>query len=162
MLHINAWEATDIARAVSWLLHTPLGSRLRVTHSLTGLVRSSQYNPGHAPKESSPEAPHRYLTVYPFTKTEAWHQLPFEERRGMMKEHVDIGRKYSNTISQLLVYSFGIDDQEFIVSYQMDSLEDFQSLVMELRNTRGRLYTKSDTPIFTGVHTTLEEALDTL
>lgn len=162
MLHLNAPEAADIARAVSWLLHTPLGSRLRVAHALTGVTRPSQYNPGHAPKESSPDAPHRYLTVYPFTKTESWHQLPYEERRAMMKEHVEVGRKYSSSISQLLLYSFGIDDQEFIVSYQMDSLEEFQSLVMELRGTKGRVYTKSDTPIFTGVHASLEEALDTL
>jgi len=140
-------------------LHTPLGRHLSISYSLMGQTRSSQYNPTKPPAASAPETPHKYLTVYPFVKTIEWHLLPFEERRNIMKAHVDVGRKFSSSISQLLLYSFGIDDHEFVVSYQMDSLEEFQTLVMELRGTEARRHTVSDTPIFTCIHMPLEEAL---
>ena len=143
------------------MLHTPLGKHLRVAHTLLGMTRSSQYRSGPQ-KEADPEAPHQYLVVYPFTKTIEWHLLPKEERQKMMTDHIAVGRKYSQRISQLLLYSYGIDDQEFIVSYQTDSLEEFQALVMELRATEGRRYTLSDTPIFTCIHMPLQEALEML
>jgi chlorite dismutase len=76
-----------------------------------------------------------------------------------MKDHVAVGRKFNESISQLLLYSYGIDDHEFIVSYQTDSLADFQTLVMELRATEGRGHTLRDTPIFTCTRQTIESAL---
>lgn len=162
MLHLWGPAPEDIQLLVRDLLHTPLGKHLRITHTLFGMTRSSQYNPGHAPKESVPEAPHKYLVVYPFTKTIEWHLLPYDERRNMMKDHVAVGRKFSESISQQLLYAFGVDDHEFIVSYQMNSLEEFQTLVMELRGTEARRYTLNDLPIFTGVHMPILEALNTL
>ena len=149
MLYMQADAPEKIQMLVRDLLHTPLGMHLRISYTLLGMTRSSQYNPKHAPKESMPDTPHKYLVVYPFTKTIEWHLLPYEERRNVMKAHVDVGRKFSHSISQLLLYSFGIDDHEFIVSYQMNSLEEFQTLVMELRGTESRRHTKNDTPIFT-------------
>ena len=159
MLHMNAMTPDAIQLLVRDLLHTPLGSRLRISYTLLGQTRASQYNPARPPKASAPQGAHRYLVVYPFTKTVEWHLLPFEKRRALMKAHVDVGRKYSAAISQLLLYSYGIDDHEFIVSYQMDALEEFQTLVMEMRGTEARRYTLNDTPIFTCIHMPLEEAL---
>jgi chlorite dismutase len=158
-LHLNAGSPEEIQNLLRDLLHTSLGKHLEITYSLFGMTRSSQYNPHHAPKESSPDVPHKYLVVYPFTKTVAWHLLPYEERRNVMKAHVEVGRKYSDRISQLLLYAFGIDDHEFIVSYQMDSLEEFQSLVMDMRGTESRRHTENDLPIFMCIHKTLPDAL---
>lgn len=161
------------------LLHTKLGAHLRVTYTLFGATRPSPYKPPAAaadnsnagnevaeshhahenPKEASSDMPHRYLVVYPFTKTTAWHLTPMEERRATMKAHVGVGRKYSETVSQLLLYAYGIDDHEFIVSYYTDNLQDFQSLVMEMRSTESRRETKNDLPIFTCIHMPLAEAL---
>lgn len=160
MLHVNASTPDDIQLLARDLLRTEFGTHLVITYTLLGITRSSQYNPKNPPKESAPDEPHRYLVVYPFTKTIEWHLVPFDDRRSMMKDHVDVGRKYASTISQLLLYSFGIDDHEFIVSYQMDDLEEFQTLVMELRGTEARRHTKSDLPIFTGIHNSIEEALE--
>jgi chlorite dismutase len=166
MLHLQALEASDIQIAVRDFLHTNLGKHLVISHTLLGVTRPSPY------RRSKPDAvdekleieerkhpERRYLIVYPFTKTAAWHLLPFEERREMMGEHVGVARTHSEHISQLLLYGYGIDDHEFIVSYECDSLLEFQTLVMELRATRGRAYTHSDTPIFTCVRTSIEEAL---
>ncbi len=162
MLHMNAKTPDAIQILVRDLLHTSLGAHLRVAYTLMGLTRASQYNPKAPPKESTPDTQHRYLVVYPFTKTIEWHLIPYGERRTIMKAHVDVGRKFSAAISQLLLYSYGIDNHEFIVSYQMDSLVEFQSLVMEMRETESRRHTKSDTPIFTCIHMPLSEALDML
>jgi chlorite dismutase len=161
-LHLNAKTPDETQLLVRNLLHTPLGKHLRVSYTLMGMTRASQYNPHHAPKESAPDASHRYLVVYPFTKTVEWHLMPYDERKDIMKAHVDVGRKYSATISQMLLYSYGIDDHEFIVSYQMDNLEEFQTLVMDMRGTESRRHTKNDLPIFTCIHMSLEEALDML
>ena len=162
MLHLNAKSPEHIQLLVRDLLHTPLGKHLRVAYTLLGLTRASQYNPKHAPKESSFDTSHRYLVVYPFTKTTEWHLLPYDERRSIMKAHVDVGRKYSKDISQMLLYSYGIDDHEFIVSYQMDDLEKFQTLVMDMRGTESRRHTKNDLPIFTCIHMPLEQTLEML
>ena len=59
-------------------------------------------------------------------------------------------------------YSFGLDDQDFVVSFESDHPGDFLDLVMELRETQGSLYTVRDTPIFTGVSMGIDEALDAL
>ena len=162
-------------------MHAPLGKYLRITYTLFGMTRSSPYQPKSAaavetishempfdvhkdtepvsPEPAAADSPHRYLIVYPFTKTIEWHLLSFDERRAIMKDHVAVGRKWSASVSQLLLYSYGIDDHEFIVSYYTDKLDDFQSLVMDMRATESRRYTKNDTPIFTCIHVSLEDAL---
>ena len=162
MLHFNGKTPDAIQLLVRDLLHTALGAHVRIAYTLLGLTRTSQYNPNHPPKEAAWDMSHRYLVVYPFTKTTEWHLMPYDERRSIMKAHVDVGRKHSEEISQMLLYSYGIDDHEFIVSYQMSDLEAFQTLVMEMRETESRRHTKNDLPIFTCIHMPLLEALDML
>ena len=89
----------------------------------------------------------KYLFVYPFAKTRAWYQLPFEQRQAMMDEHIQVGNKYPS-VRLHTTYSFGLDDQEFVVAFETDRPQDFLDLVMELRETKGSAYTLRDTPIF--------------
>lgn len=171
MIHINAATPEEIQFFVRDLLHTNLGAHLKVTCTLFGMTRESPYKPKHVaesaakiqaepdPEPAAADQPHRYLVVYPFTKTIEWHLLPMEQRREVMKAHVGVGRKWSGTVSQLLLYAYGIDDHEFIVSYYTDKIEDFQSLVMDMRATESRRHTKNDLPIFTCIHMPLGEAL---
>lgn len=163
MLHMRAGEADTIQHAVQSLLHTALGAHLRVAYTLLGLQRHTEYR-STPPKEEKPfvDGVMRYLIVYPFTKTTKWHLLPFDERKEMIKEHVITAKKHSEHITQLLLYSYGIDDHEFIVSYQTDSLHDFQTLVMDLRHTEGRRYTKNDLPIFTCTYMPLPALIESL
>jgi chlorite dismutase len=161
------WFQSDspeqIQNFLNKLLHTELGRYIRITHTLFGMVRPSHYSGNLSATEQifTRSTGGQYLIIYPFTKTHAWYQLPFEERKNLMKGHISIGRKYGQ-ISQLLLYSFGVDDQEFIVSYESNSLLDFQKLVMELRSDAVRAYTLKDTPIFTCVHKSLEDVLSFL
>jgi chlorite dismutase len=79
-----------------------------------------------------------------------------DARQGMMNEHIKLGKQYFD-IKQLLLYSFGLQDHEFVVSYEMEDLPRFSELVNALRATDARLYTLLDTPLITAFHLTHEE-----
>jgi chlorite dismutase len=103
----------------------------------------------------------RYLVVYPFTKTAEWYLLGQAARQGIMNEHMRVGHEYPQ-VRQLLAYSFGIDDQDFVVAYETDDLPAFSSLVRDLRGTESRRSTVRDTPIWTGIHRPMPEILGLL
>src|SRR5207253_2745302 len=90
-----------------------------------------------------------------------WYNLSQEQRQAMMDTHIRIGRKYP-TVKLNTTYSFGLDDQEFVVAFETDAPGDFLDLVMELRETESSLYTLRDTPTFTCVATSVRGALDAL
>jgi chlorite dismutase len=131
-----------------------------VPTALWGLTKPSQYTKTRSTQELDPFAPARasYLVMYPFTKTSSWYQLPGEERRRMMMDHIKVGKQYED-ITQLLLYSTGLQDQEFVVVYETDDLLRFSSLVTELRSTEGRPYTERDTPLHTAIHLPDSDAL---
>jgi chlorite dismutase len=103
----------------------------------------------------------KYLFVYPFLKTHEWYQLSREERQLIMSEHFLIGHKYPE-VKISTAYSFGLDDQEFVLGFETDQPGAFLDLVMELRESRARPYTLRDTPIFTCINKTLEGCLSDL
>jgi chlorite dismutase len=156
-------DAAEMQASASRLHRTTLGSYLDLAYSYFGLVRPSTYTRRQTTQEQAIFSQERgtYLVVYPFTKTVDWYLLGKATRQGMMNEHIKIGHEYPN-VRQLLVYSTGLDDQEFMVAYETEDLLEFQSLVIDLRASDARKYTLSDTPIFTCVHRPLREALDLL
>ena len=99
-----------------------------------------------------------YLVIYPFSKTSDWYLMNQEARQGMMNEHIRIGKQY-DTITQLLLYSFGLQDQEFVVVYETEDLALFSKLVHDLRMTEARRFTLNDTPVHTAVHRPPDDAL---
>jgi chlorite dismutase len=127
---------------------------------LWGFTRPSQYSKARSKQEIDPFAEtHRsYLIIYPFSKTTEWYLMSREARQGMMNEHIRIGKQYED-ISQLLLYSFGLQNQEFVVVYETDDLTRFSDLVNELRDTEARRYTLRDTPLHTAVYHLAEETL---
>ena len=79
----------------------------------------------------------------------------------MMNEHIQLGHKYPS-VKITTTYSYGLDDQEFVLGFETDSLSDFLELVMEMRESAARPYTERDTPIFTCIAGELNDILDTL
>jgi chlorite dismutase len=142
------------------LLCAGIGRWMSPSLSMIGLTRPSQYVKRPTTQEQSLFTGERsaYLVVYPFTKSIEWYLAPAEERQEAMKGHMRIGHAYPQ-IRQLLAYSFGLDDQEFIVAYETDDLVAFQDLVRDLRATEARRSTVRDTPIITGIHRPLDEVL---
>jgi chlorite dismutase len=103
----------------------------------------------------------RYLFVYPFVKSREWYAMSPDERYRIMQEHIRIGREYPD-IDLNTSYSFGLDDQEFVVAFEADDPARFLDLVQRLRTTEASAYTKRDTPTFTCVSASVERALAAL
>jgi len=99
-----------------------------------------------------------YLFVYPFVKTRDWYLLPMAERQKIMNEHIAIGHKYPN-VKINTTYSFGLDDQDFVVAFEADSPAEFLDLVQELRETESSKFTARDTPMYTCRRAPLGEIL---
>lgn len=155
----QANSVKEIQNFLNKLIRTDLGKYLKITYTLFGMTRPTQYSRGSSGHLDTTRKGGAYMIIYPFTKKYEWYKFDFKKRKELMEGHIMIGRKYPQ-ITQLLLYSYGIDDQEFIVSYETDDLSDFQSLVIELRSDKVREYTQSDTPIFTCVYKNFEEALE--
>ena len=128
------------------------GSLFEQVEDLWGYTRPSVYSRAPSPQEIDPFAARRqpYLVLYPFVKTIQWYLLGKDTRQGMMNEHIRIGHQYPE-IKQLLLYSFGVQDQEFIVVYETENLYHFSELVNELRGSDVREYTQRDTPVYTAL-----------
>jgi chlorite dismutase len=128
--------------------------------SLWGFTRPSQYSKARSKQEIDPfsEEHKPYLIIYPFSKMTEWYLMSRDARQGMMNEHIRIGKQYDD-ISQLLLYSFGLQNQEFVVVYETDDLTRFSDLVNELRDTEARRYTLRDTPLHTAIYHPAEETL---
>ncbi len=144
----------------SRLLQTGMGQYLEITTNLYGFTRPSNYTKRRTTQEQAIDLQDRqtYLVVYPFSKTIDWYLMSREARQGMMNEHIRVGHEYGD-IRQVLLYTTGIDDQEFIVAYETEDLPRFSELVVALRDTEARRYTLKDTPIITGIKRDLREAL---
>ena len=160
MLWWKSSDATTVQDTLGALLSTGLGRYCEIAHSLWGLTRPSIYTKRRTVQEQAidEEVRLRYLIVYPFTKTIEWYLMSRDARQGMMNEHMRIGHDFGD-VRQVLLYTTGLDDQEFIVAYETETLERHQDLVIALRSTEARRYTLRDTPIFTAVHRSLGDAL---
>jgi chlorite dismutase len=152
------WQVhDDLATISDWhaaLDRSRVGAWLERPHSYLSMTMRSQYtNPAHEGAERrerlrSDGGTNDYLFVYPMAKTKAWYQLPQDERQRMMDEHIAIGHKYHG-IKINTTYSYGLDDQEFVVAFEGDDPGEFLALVRELRGTDSTQFTLFDTPMFT-------------
>jgi chlorite dismutase len=162
------WQAADtvdvIQYAESTWRATLLGPHLAVAHSFLAMMRPSPYLGRHRHPDQEglrtrlKPAGGRYLFVYPMWKKRIWYRLPYERRKAMMVEHFAIGHRYPQ-VKINTAYSFGLDDQEFVVAFECDEPAAFLDLVMELRESQASRYTERETPIFTCVRMAPAEAL---
>ncbi|MEX0966873.1 MAG: chlorite dismutase family protein [Bacteroidia bacterium] len=140
-----------------------LRSHILPGRNFWGMTKPSVYSKARrSPQEIDPfDTTKRtpYFIIYPFSKTPEWYMKSREERQEMMNAHITLGKKYKE-INQLLLYSFGLQDQEFIVSYEMESLAQFSDLVYDLRMTEARLFTLLDTPIITALRREEDDLMD--
>ena len=157
MLWSLAPSVEALEEKIAAALRTGMGTWMAPRQSFLGIIRPSQYVKRPTPQEQSLFSGERskYLVVYPFTKSADWYLLSQEERQTVMNEHMKIGHRYQQ-VRQLLAYSFGVDDMDFLVAYETDDLAAFGDLVRKLRGTESRRSTVRDTPIMTGIHRPIE------
>jgi len=163
------WHAAqtvdEIQAAESRWRSSRLGPRLAVAHSFLAMTKPSPYlgrhrHPGQEGVRTRIQPTgDRYLFVYPMVKKRTWYRLPYETRKAMMVEHFAIGHRYPQ-VKINTGYSFGLDDQEFMVAFQCDEPAVFLDLVMELRESQASRDTERETPIFTCVRMAPAAALD--
>lgn len=165
------WKISPTLEALDELAvrlnHTELAGYLHTPHSYLAMTRRSPYVAQHRHEGQEGAAAtmrmvgRKYLFVYPFVKTHEWYQLGQEERQRLMNEHFAIGHRYPE-VKISTSYSFGLDDQEFVLGFETDDPGAFLDLVMALRESAARPYTLRDTPIFTGLRQPIAECLDGL
>lgn len=154
-------EALEESAAAA--LRCGMGTWMSAKESFLGLIQPSQYVKKPTPQEQSlfTGERSRYLIVYPFTKSADWYLLDKDTRQRVMNEHMRVGHGYPQ-VRQLLAYSFGLDDQDFVVAYETDDLPAFGELVRALRSTESRRSTVRDTPILAGIHRPLGDLAELL
>jgi chlorite dismutase len=144
-----------------------LGRFIEVPQSFLAMTKHSQYVDEHVHEGQEGRrlrivpGKRPFLFVYPFVKTRDWYLLPMNERQRIMTEHIAIGHKYPR-VKINTTYSFGLDDQDFVVAFEADAPEEFLDLVQELRETESSKYTVRDTPMYTCRRSTIEEILDSI
>jgi len=146
---------------------TRVGAFLSMPHSFLSMTKRSMYidklDPFHTAESRTHIIPgkRKYLFVYPFVKTREWYLLPLERRQEIMDHHIKVGNEFPS-VKLNTTYSFGLDDQDFVVAFETEEPKDFLDLVMKLRETESSKYTQRDTPIFTCIQMPMERILDQL
>ena len=161
-------DSLDLLQEMSRQLNrTALGAYLTTPYSFVAMTKRSIYvdkhiHPGQEGRRAAiVPGEYRYLFVYPFVKTRDWFLLPIEQRQEMMDVHIKVGHQFPS-VKLNTTYSFGLDDQEFVVAFESDKPADFVDLVMALRETEGSRFTLRDTPIITCIRKPIHETLDDL
>jgi len=148
------------------LNQTAMAKYVEPTHSLLSMTKRSMY----IERDGADQVEDRthivagqadYLFVCPLMRTREWYTRPQEQRHEMMEENLRIGSKY-RSVKLHTTYSFGLDDQEFVVAFETDKPADFLDLFQELRETKASCFTLRDTPMFTCRKRNLAECLDAL
>lgn len=163
------WQVTESLETLqaveTAMFSTRMGAYCEIAYSYLGMTKRSEYEfpdlPGEEDRTIISPSDACYLFVYPFVKKREWYGLTFEERQEAMTDHVRVGRKYPS-IRINTTYSFGLDDQEFVVVFEGDDPGEFLDLVMELRGSPASAYTERDTPVFTCIQMSVWDALDSL
>ena len=148
-----SYDLDDFQTFAAKLENTGFGRYLTTAYAYLSMTRRSQYvDPHDRDSESNrltiEPGGRKYLFVYPFVKTRPWYRLSAEERQRIMMEHIEVGQGFPS-VKLNTTYSFGLDDQEFVVAFESDFPQDFLDLVEKLRYTESSLYTLRDTPMMT-------------
>jgi chlorite dismutase len=155
MLWRISYRLEDFEETTAALLRTKLGKYLSTPYSYLAMTGPTIYvdeiNDEHHAESNRNTVViggGRYLFVYPFVKTRPWYVMPQDERMNAMREHIRVGRLFPS-VKLNTTYSFGLDDQDFVVAFESDYPQDFLDLVKQLRETEASTYTERDTPVIT-------------
>ncbi|HZT35589.1 MAG TPA: chlorite dismutase family protein [Nitrososphaera sp.] len=162
---LMVWMVSDTIEKTqvlaSKIYTTVFGKYVTPSYVFMSSSRPSVYASKVTPGFMTDEQPLKYIIVYPFVKSREWYLLPFEERKKMMEEHIAVGRKFPQ-VRLNTTYSFGIDDQDFMLAFETQDLPAFQELIMQLRETQVSQYIVRDTPMIVCVHKKPEDILKSL
>jgi len=148
------------------LNQTAMAKYVEPTHSLLSMTKRSMFI-GTECGDTEESQTHiisgesEYVFVCPLQRTREWYARPHEQRLEMLEENVRVSSKH-RSVKLHTTYSFGLDDQEFVVVFEADKPADFLDLFQELRETKASSFTLRDTPMFACRRRTLADCLDAL
>jgi chlorite dismutase len=159
------WSISDSVEKIqvlsSKVYTTVLGKYIDTSEVYLSASRPSIYSNKITPSFMEDDNPLKYNIVYPFVKSREWYLLPFAKRSEMMKEHINVGKKFPQ-IRLNTSYSFGMGDQDFMLAFETDNLMDFQDLIMKLRETQVNRYVVRDTPMIVCVYKKIFDIIKSL
>jgi chlorite dismutase len=167
MLWRIGYDLDPFQHMVADINRSTLGRFLDVPQSFLAMTKHSQYVEEHVHEGQEGRrlrivpGKRPFLFVYPFVKTRDWYLLPMSERQRIMNEHIAIGHKFPR-VKINTTYSFGLDDQDFVVAFESETADEFLDLVQALRETESSKYTVRDTPMYTCRRSTIEDILDSI
>ncbi len=99
-----------------------------------------------------------YFVAYPISKSPEWYLLDRGDRMGIMAEHTNMAITDPNNkgINSYTTMSFGIDDNEFVVLYELDSIQDWVLVTQNLRSAKARRWITNEKPILVGHKSSME------
>ncbi|QAY68231.1 hydrogen peroxide-dependent heme synthase [Paenibacillus protaetiae] len=140
-------ETLEDLNAIETAFNKTLFAQFTVpAYSYVSVVELSNYMGGSGDPMENPEVVARlkpalpkanHICFYPMNKrrsgSDNWYMLSMEERRGMMRSHGMIGRKYAGKVKQIITGSVGFDNWEWGVTLFADDALQFKKLVYEMR-----------------------------
>lgn len=137
----------------------PTHSFLGVYHpgAQTGAIKDLEF--GCLPKDVLGR--HKFMLVHPVVKSHFWYELSEDERRKLLADRSAVMAKYRE-IQETFFQSYGLDEQEMIVTREARHLDELVSATRELREQRIKNYTAVDKPVFLCIGRDLREILDAI
>ncbi|MEI7482198.1 MAG: chlorite dismutase family protein [Elusimicrobiota bacterium] len=143
-----------------------VGRYFHATHSYLGvyhpdeaaaLKRELEF--GFLPKDTFGR--HKFMLLHPVVKSHLWYELSEDERQKLLAGRSAVITKYKE-IQENFFQSYGLDEQEMIVTREARHLDELVSATRELREQRIKNYTAVDKPVFLCIGRDLREILDAL
>lgn len=153
-------DSTDTLQAANHaIMNTELGVYLdRVWNIMSGHM-VAEFSPFHLPACFDGVGPRDYAAVYPFNRTFDWYWLQPEKRQDLLKRHGMNGLGHLDVKISTLA-AFAISDYEWSITLENDDVARLMSVLRTQRGVEARVYTREDTPMFTGKRMTLGEWID--
>ncbi len=139
-LLLNKPEELPVARAK---LEKILGRHASIKHGFLSVYEQ---------KKEKGDEKREYFVAYPISKDPEWYLLDKVERSEIMAEHIKIATENPNNkgINSYTTMSFGIDDNEFVVLYELNSIEEWVLVTQSLREAKARKWMTNEKPILVG------------
>lgn len=139
-------------------LSSGIGKYMKIKYSFIGIKDF---------KENSIEEINRragiypYFILHPLNKSNEWYDMSDSEREHLINERKKIIDQYPKMIENFFI-SFGIDDQDMIVTRESASIDDLVDATAKLKKMKTKSYTVSDKPVFLCIGKDLREILDNI
>jgi len=148
---------------------------LEVVDSYVSLTEASEYSAGMPEAmikgrlypDIPPKAHHMPAwCFYPMSKKREahanWFSLPFDDRKELMSEHGQSGRKFAGRVVQYVTGSTGLDDYEWGVTLFGVHPDDIKEVVYTMRFDAASAVYADFGPFYTGMVVPVEELVTTL